>query len=382
MIEFKNVSKIYPNGFRAVSNLSLHVAKGEVVVLIGPSGCGKTTTMRMVNRLISVSEGEILIEGVSNQDLPPEELRRQIGYAIQQIGLFPHMTVSQNVAIVPRMLKWEDERIRRRVDELLDLVGLDPDINRDKYPRQLSGGQQQRVGVARALGADPPIMLMDEPFGAVDPITREVLQEEFLQIQQTVEKTIIFVTHDIDEAIKMGDRIAILRDGRLIQYDTPETLLEHPVDRFVRDFVGADRQLKRLGLVSVRELMDAHAPYCYMDDTVERARNVLRDAGVRSLFVVDRDDHKLRGWVNQEALAYYNSLIDAMHEALPSDIAVRERATAREALSAMIARGFRITPVVDREGRLKGSIRLEDLQTLAIFEPDEIPKTPTETASS
>jgi osmoprotectant transport system ATP-binding protein len=371
MIEFKNVSKIYANGFRAVDRLSLTIPKGEIVVLIGPSGCGKTTTMRMINRLIEITSGEILINGRSSKDISEVQLRREIGYAIQQIGLFPHMTISQNIGVVPRLLGWDDDRIYRRVDELLALVGLDPDINRDKYPRQLSGGQQQRVGVARALGADPPVMLMDEPFGAVDPITREVLQEEFLQIQQTVEKTIIFVTHDIDEAIKMGDRIAIMRDGHLVQYDTPETLLEHPVDRFVRDFVGADRQLKRLGLIRITEIMSREAPTVYMDDSVDDARVVVKKWGTQSAFVVDRDDNRLRGWVEREALEKGDqSLLNAMHEANYTDIAVRQSATAREALSAMVARGFRVTPVVDREGRLTGTITLKMLEELALYDPE------------
>ncbi len=302
MIEFKNVVKQYANGFRAVDNLSLMVHEGEICVLIGPSGCGKTTSMRMINRLISITNGEILIDGRPNTELAPEELRRQIGYAIQQIGLLPHMTVAENIAIVPHLLHWDDERIRQRIDELLDLVGLDPDITRDKYPRQLSGGQQQRVGVARALGADPPIMLMDEPFGAVDPITREVLQAEFLQIQERVGKTIIFVTHDIDEAIKMGDRIAIMRDGHLVQYDTPDTILAHPINRFVRDFVGTDRTLKRLGLVRIRNLMDTAPPTCTFNSTIEEASQCFLDYGAKSIFIVDKDEGTLKGWVDKEEL--------------------------------------------------------------------------------
>ncbi len=370
MIEFKNVVKQYPNGFRAVDNLNLMVHEGEICVLIGPSGCGKTTSMRMINRLISISSGEILINGQPNTELPAEELRRQIGYAIQQIGLLPHMTIYDNIAIVPRLLKWDENRIRPRVDELLELVGLDPDISRDKFPRQLSGGQQQRVGVARALGADPPIMLMDEPFGAVDPITREVLQAEFLQIQERVGKTIIFVTHDIDEAIKMGDRIAIMRDGRLVQYDTPDTILAHPTNRFVRDFVGTDRTLKRLGLVRIRNLMDAEPPYCTMDSTIEEAKVCFSDYGANSIFIVDKDDNTLKGWVDKEEIRDNTSLLDAMYEAPWVDISVREDATAREALSAMVARGFRITPVVDRRGKLVGTITLKALQDLASYDPE------------
>ena len=372
MIEFKNVVKQYANGFRAVDDLNLLVHEGEICVLIGPSGCGKTTSMRMVNRLISITSGEILINGQPNTELPAEELRRQIGYAIQQIGLLPHMTVADNIAIVPRLLNWDENRIRQRVDELLELVGLDPDISRDKFPRQLSGGQQQRVGVARALGADPPIMLMDEPFGAVDPITREILQAEFLQIQERVGKTIIFVTHDIDEAIKMGDRIAIMRSGKLVQYDTPDTILAHPINRFVRDFVGTDRTLKRLGLVRIRNLMQSHPLTCTFDSTVEEVAQCFQDYGGNSLFIVDKDDGTLKGWVDKEEIRENVSLVDAMYEAPWIDIAVREDATAREALSAMVARGFRITPVVDRHGRLVGTITLKALQDLASYDPQTI----------
>lgn len=363
MIEFENVVKQYPNGFRAVDGLNLHVAEGEICVLIGPSGCGKTTSMRMINRLIDTTSGRISVEGRDNHDIPPEELRRKIGYAIQQIGLFPHMTIYENVAIVPRLLEWDEERIRTRVNDLLELVGLDPDVNRSKYPRQLSGGQQQRVGVARALGADPPIMLMDEPFGAVDPITREVLQEEFLQVQKEISKTIIFVTHDIDEAIKMGDRIAILRDGKLVQYDTPDTILAHPKDRFVRDFVGADRHLKRLGLRRVFEIMDTDPPVVEFNAKVEDALKEINKRQVRSAFVVGREG-RLRGWIDRASAEQSNSLTEAMHEAPYFDIAVKETATVRDALSAMVTRGFRITPVVDEEGRLKGSITLRALQEM------------------
>jgi osmoprotectant transport system ATP-binding protein len=370
VIEFNNVVKQYPNGFRAVDNLNLTIHEGEICVLIGPSGCGKTTSMRMVNRLIDITSGEILINGQPNTELPVEELRRQIGYAIQQIGLLPHMTILDNIAIVPRLLNWDETRIRQRVDELLELVGLDPDINRDKYPRQLSGGQQQRVGVARALGADPPIMLMDEPFGAVDPITREVLQAEFLQIQERVGKTIIFVTHDIDEAIKMGDRIAIMREGRLVQYDTPDTTLAHPVNRFVRDFVGTDRTLKRLGLVRISNLMQPDPPTCTLDSTIEEAKACFEDYGARSIFIVDKDDGTLKGWIDKEEIGQNDSLLDAMYEAHYTDIAVRADATAREALSAMVARGFRITPVVDRRGKLVGTITLQALQDLAAYDPE------------
>jgi osmoprotectant transport system ATP-binding protein len=256
MIEFRDVSKTYPGSDTSVVNhLSFEVPEGEICVLVGPSGCGKTTTMRMVNRLIEPTDGEILIDGEPNTAMSGTQLRRKIGYAIQQIGLFPHRTIATNIATVPSLLGWDKQRVRGRVDELLELVGLDADEYRNRYPAELSGGQQQRVGVARAMAADPPIMLMDEPFGAVDPITRERLQDEFLNIQQNIKKTIVFVTHDIDEAIKMGDKIAILKQGGyLAQYDTPENILSNPNSEFVASFVGTDRILKRLSLVRVGDI--------------------------------------------------------------------------------------------------------------------------------
>jgi osmoprotectant transport system ATP-binding protein len=256
MIEFRQVSKTYPGSDKpVVTDLSFKVLEGEICVLVGPSGCGKTTTMRMVNRLIEITEGEILIDGEPNTAMSATRLRRKIGYAIQQIGLFPHRTIADNIGTVPHLLGWNKGRIRDRVDELLELVGLSPGEYRDRYPAELSGGQQQRVGVARALAADPPIMLMDEPFGAVDPITRERLQDEFLRIQEDINKTIVFVTHDIDEAIKMGNKIAILKQGGVLaQYDTPENILSRPDSEFVSSFVGADRVLKRLSLTRVGEM--------------------------------------------------------------------------------------------------------------------------------
>jgi osmoprotectant transport system ATP-binding protein len=256
MIEFRQVSKTYPGSQSpVVTDLSFEVQEGEICVLVGPSGCGKTTSMRMINRLIEITEGEILIDGEPNTAMSATRLRRKIGYAIQQIGLFPHRTIADNIGTVPHLLGWNKGRIRDRVDELLELVGLSPEEYRDRYPAELSGGQQQRVGVARALAADPPIMLMDEPFGAVDPITRERLQDEFLRIQEDIKKTIVFVTHDIDEAIKMGNKIAILeRGGVLAQYATPETILANPNSEFVASFVGADRILKRLSLVRVSDM--------------------------------------------------------------------------------------------------------------------------------
>jgi len=254
MIRLENVSKTFPGSSRpAVDRLDLDVPDGTTCVLIGPSGCGKTTTMRIVNRLIEPSAGRIVVEGQDVTHVDAVELRRRIGYVIQQVGLFPHMTIAQNVATVPQLLGWPGPRIAQRVEEMLSLVGLEPDQFLGRYPRHLSGGQRQRVGVARALAADPPVMLMDEPFGAVDPIVRAGLQAELLGILRRLAKTVIFVTHDIDEAIRMGDLLAIMKDGRLVQCASPEALLSAPKDAFVADFVGADRALKRLTLTTAGE---------------------------------------------------------------------------------------------------------------------------------
>jgi osmoprotectant transport system ATP-binding protein len=278
-IVFDHVTKRYGSSPRpAVEDLSITIPAGEICVLIGPSGGGKSTAMRMVNRLISITEGDITIDGESVKKLDPVELRRGIGYVIQQIGLFPHMTAEANVATVPRLLGWEKPRTRERVRELLDLVGLDPDEHGGRYPAQLSGGQRQRVGLARAMAADPPLMLMDEPFGAIDPVTRERLQNDFLRLHREVRKTVIFVTHDIDEAIKMGDHICLLRQGgKLAQFGTPEEILAEPADDFVADFVGADRGLKRLSLRRVGDVELEPADGAGELPVVD-ARTSLRDA--------------------------------------------------------------------------------------------------------
>jgi osmoprotectant transport system ATP-binding protein len=310
-IVFKNVTKRY-RGRRqvAVSDLSLVIPAGEICVLVGPSGAGKTTAMKMVNRLIDISDGEILIDGRDVMAMDQTELRRGIGYVIQQVGLFPHMTVSDNVATVPRLLGWDRQRIRERVKELLELVGLDPEEDGHRYPAQLSGGQRQRVGLARALAADPPVMLMDEPFGALDPITRERLQNEFLRLHTQIRKTVIFVTHDIDEAIKMGDKIAILREGGVLaQYASPVEILSAPADDFVAQFVGADRALKRLSLSTVGELdLAESAPDAAPDAQPLEPGTPLRDAlslmlsaDGRSLPVADAAGG-IRGYVNVELI--------------------------------------------------------------------------------
>ncbi len=302
-LQLLDVSKRY-DGQRepAIVDLSLTVPAGEVCVLVGPSGSGKTTAMRLINRMISISGGDILLGGRSVLARDARELRREIGYVIQQIGLFPHQTVGENIATVPGLLGWPKERTAARVSELMELIGLDPEEMQNRYPSQLSGGQRQRVGVARALAADPPLMLMDEPFGAIDPINRARLQDEFLALQAKVKKTVVFVTHDIDEAIKMGDRIAILREGgRLAQYDTPREILIHPADEFVAEFVGADRSIKRLSLTTLGELKllepngtrpgPTRAP---LQTSVRDALSMILTAGGEALTVVDGED-RVRG---------------------------------------------------------------------------------------
>ncbi len=308
-LELRDVSKRYPGQRRpAISELSFSVGAGEVCVLVGPSGSGKTTAMRLINRMIPLSGGDIVLGGRSVLDREPNELRREIGYVIQQIGLFPHQTVNENIATVPRLLGWDRARTQVRVRELLELIGMDSEEIGPRYPAQLSGGQRQRVGVARALAADPPLMLMDEPFGAIDPITRGRLQDEFLRLQARVRKTVVFVTHDIDEAIKMGDKIAILQEGGILaQYDSPEEILTHPADEFVAEFVGADRALKRLGLATL-EQVELLAPNgaeaggkVAMSATVRDALSQLVAGGGEPLTVVDADDRP-RGVVTLELL--------------------------------------------------------------------------------
>jgi osmoprotectant transport system ATP-binding protein len=308
-LELREVSKRYPGQQRpAIAGLSLSVPAGEVCVLVGPSGSGKTTAMRLVNRMIPASGGDILLGGQSVLRRDPRELRREIGYVIQQIGLFPHRTVDENIATVPRLLGWPKERIAARVSELFELIGLDRGEMSGRFPAQLSGGQRQRVGVARALAADPPLMLMDEPFGAIDPINRAHLQDEFLRLQQQVKKTVVFVTHDVDEAIKMGDRIAILREGGVLaQYDTPAEILRKPADDFVAEFVGADRAIKRLSLLTVGELQLLDPDGAKPDDgvplstSVRDALSLLLSARADSLAVL-ADDGSVRGQITLELL--------------------------------------------------------------------------------
>ncbi|PXX68790.1 osmoprotectant transport system ATP-binding protein [Nocardia tenerifensis] len=353
------VTKRYP-GQRdpAVAEVSMTIPAGEIVVLVGPSGCGKTTTMRMINRLIEPTSGTITIGGRDAASMNPDQLRRGIGYSIQQAGLFPHMTVAKNVATVPGLIGWDRKRVAARTDEMLDLVGLDPDTYRDRYPRQLSGGQQQRVGVARALAADPPVLLMDEPFGAVDPITRGLLQDELLRLQGELGKTIVFVTHDFTEAVKLGDRIAVLGDrSRILQYDTPAAVLADPADETVAGFVGADASLKQLTLTRVSDVDLGQCPTATEDEPVDTLRTALSDKDWPWALVLDRQRRPLR-WVSAEHLAHANSLRDT---GSPIGEPLSLRSTLQDALEALLADQTANAVVTGKRGEYAGLITIDTL---------------------
>jgi osmoprotectant transport system ATP-binding protein len=370
-LEFRKATKRYPGQREpAVNELSLTVPAGEICVLVGPSGCGKTTAMRMVNRMIDITDGDILLDGQSVRERRPAELRRDIGYAIQQVGLFPHLSVADNIATVPRLLGWDRDRIRARVDELLELVSLDPGETRDRYPGQLSGGQRQRVGVARALAVDPPLMLMDEPFGAIDPINRERLQNEFLRLQREIRKTVVFVTHDIDEAIKMGDHIAVMqKGGKLAQYAPPAELLMQPADPFVEDFVGADRALKRLSLQRVRDVDLWSAPLVRAGESVAVARAKLAESEVPYPLLVD-DQGRPLGWLSDGALEGDQVTDDRRSRADP---VLEMEDVLRDALSDLLAEEAQYGPVVDERGVVTGVLSIEILSQALKTDPDEVP---------
>lgn len=364
MIQFNSVTKLYPGSAKpAVQDLTISVPEGETCVVIGPSGCGKTTAMKMVNRLIEPTSGSIFVGGRNVLKQDTIELRRNIGYVIQRIGLFPHFTIRDNVALVPQMLGWSKAHIDQRVDELLDIVGLEPAQFRDRYPRQLSGGQRQRVGVARALAADPPVMLMDEPFGAIDPITRDRLQNEFLRLQKQLKKTIMFVTHDIDEALKMGTLICILQVGGVLQQlDAPANILSNPANDFIADFVGSDRGLKKLTLVRVGEVMQTNLTLGYHNESASDLVTRMRQHDLDSLFIVD-DLQKLIGYVTLEGAQAQAG--KAAHEIIHDTIAAtEEEATMRDAFSEMLSYGVRYLPVLDSDNRLVGLTAADDAQRL------------------
>ena len=364
-IRLEHVTKQYHGVEQpAVRDLTLDVQPGEILVLVGPSGCGKSTTLRLINRMIEPTGGSIFYEGEDVTKVDPNALRRRIGYVIQQVGLFPHRTIAENVATVPKLLKWPKKRIKERVDELLELVSMDPSIYRDRYPNELSGGQAQRVGVARALGADPDVLLMDEPFGAIDPITRDRLQNEFLRLQSELRKTIVFVTHDIDEAVKMGDRIAILREGsEIAQLDRPEVILTEPADEFVENFLGSGAVLKTLTLRRVRDIDLARMVTLRKPVHRGQALQAMSDAGVNSAVLLDEDERPLR-WIDERALNSSERGIESAGR--PITVQVQPEDTLQDALSAMLTTSSGMAVVVDARGRYLGGCTIESLAALLL----------------
>ena len=360
MIRLEKITKRFPGQSQpAVKELTMEIPEGEIVVLVGPSGCGKSTTMKMINRLIEPTSGEIFLEGENVTNVNGDKLRRRIGYVIQQIGLFPHMTIAANIGLVPRMLGWEKRRISRRVDDLLEMVGLDPTTYRDRYPKQLSGGQRQRIGVARAMAADPPVMLMDEPFGAIDPITRERLQNEFLRLQTEIKKTIVFVTHDIDEAIKMGDRIAILReDSRIAQYDPPERTLTNPADAFVENFIGSGASLKALSLARVSEVDFADWPVAEAGTNRRVLREMVLNSTRGSVLLLDERRRPAR-WLTVWELDSAGSLDEVGSRATSI---VEPSATLHDALGLIVVSYSGAVAVVDETGAYQGIVELDAIR--------------------
>jgi osmoprotectant transport system ATP-binding protein len=374
MIKFENVTKIYPGTTSpAVDNLTFNVPTGEICTIVGPSGCGKTTTMKMVNRLIEPTEGDIYVLDERGElrnvlEMDPILLRRKIGYVIQQIGLFPHRTILQNIGTVPELLGWDETRIRGRAEELLTMMNM-PHEFLDRYPHELSGGQRQRIGVARGMATDPPVMLMDEPFGAVDPINRNILQNEFLRLQQEIKKTVLFVTHDIDEAIKMGDKICILNVGGILeQYDSPANILSHPANEFVEDFVGADRSLKQLNLIRVEEVMDSRPPLLQATQSVEESVRFMGERKMGFAYVVDAD-RRLKGYVRFRDLKDKTGWVDEFVE--PAAAAIRMGTSLRDALSEMLVVDYANVCVVDDQNRVRGLVNTEMIQKAVIESESE-----------
>ncbi len=362
MIKLEKLTKIFPGQKEAaVKELDLEIKEGDVCVLVGPSGCGKTTTMKMINRIYEPTGGKIYIGGEDVLKMDPIKLRLDIGYVIQEIGLFPHMTIEQNVATVPNEKRWPKEKIKEKVDEVMTLVGLDPNIYNTRYPSALSGGQRQRVGVARAMVSDPPIMLMDEPFGAVDPITRARLQNEFLRIQERMGKTIVFVTHDIDEAIKMSDTIAVMREGVIVQHATPSDLLSSPADEFVSNLVGRNRSIKRLHLIRIHEILDEidRLKPTPENASTEEIQKQLDKSEIRAVMVVDRDN-KLKGIIGANDLKQRTGEVAADYCQDVTDT-ITSDATLNDALSVMLEAGEGYVAVVNENDQYEGTITLGDL---------------------
>ncbi|MBL3643908.1 betaine/proline/choline family ABC transporter ATP-binding protein [Bacillus sp. RHFB] len=356
MLKIENVSKIYKGGKKAVKNISLDIKKGEFICFIGPSGCGKTTTMKMINRLIEPSEGNIFINGENIMDKDPVELRRQIGYVIQQIGLFPHMTILENITLVPKLLKWNEQKKKERALELLQLVDMGPEYL-ERYPYELSGGQQQRIGVLRALASNPPLILMDEPFGALDPITRDALQEEFKNLQRTLDKTIVFVTHDMDEAIKLADRIVILKAGEIVQVGTPDEILRNPANEFVEEFIGKDRLLQtRPNVELVEQIMSRNPISITEEKSLTDAITIMREKRVDSLLVVD-EQNVLKGFVDVETISEYRKKAKFISEVINTEVySVKQDTLIRDSVQKILKRGFKYVPVVDQNKHLVGIV--------------------------
>lgn len=360
MISFKNVTKKFGEQI-AVDNLTIDLPSSEITVLIGPSGCGKTTTLRMINRLIEPTEGVIYINGTDISKADPVELRRNIGYVIQQIALFPHMTIAQNVGLVPYLKNWPEAKRKERIEELLEMVGMPPSKFYSRYPDELSGGQQQRIGVARALAADPDIILMDEPFGALDPITRATLQDELLDMQDKLGKTIVFVTHDMDEALKLANKIAIMKDGKVLQYDTPEQLLKNPAHGFVEEFIGRDRLLKRPELIKVKDIMITEPVTILPERTLTQALEKMRREKVDSLMVVDRSE-KFIGLVTANDVLQSFDKVEKISEIVKTEVYyVNEDANVSQVLSIMAQKQVGYVPVVSSDNRLVGLVTRSSL---------------------
>jgi osmoprotectant transport system ATP-binding protein len=363
MLSFQEVTKIYPGAehIKAIDELSFDLEEGEICTLVGPSGCGKTTAMKMINRLIPMTSGKILIDGQNANRMDTIELRRNIGYVIQNIGLFPNMTIAENIAIVPKLKGWDSGRIIEKVESLLDMINLPPKEFMGRYPKELSGGQQQRIGVARAMAVDPPIMLMDEPFGAIDPINREHLQNEFLRIQEKVRKTIVFVTHDIDEAIKMGDKICLLKAGKLVQFADPETLLTQPANDFVRDFVGGDRTLKRLNLLKIKSAMQPNPPTIMEDESPEKAKEMMFQLRTDRLIVVDKEN-RLIGHVDTKALEKKSETVGKVAQSTDAFLSVNS--SLKDGLSEIFTHDLGFIITVDDEGKVHGTLNEKDIKAV------------------
>ncbi|MFO8164741.1 MAG: betaine/proline/choline family ABC transporter ATP-binding protein [Thermodesulfobacteriota bacterium] len=363
MLSLQEVTKVYPGAehIKAVDSLSFDLEEGEICTLVGPSGCGKTTAMKMINRLIPITSGKILIDNQNINRMDTIELRRNIGYVIQNIGLFPNMTIAENIATIPKLKGWDHSRIAEKVENLLEIVNLPAKEFMNRYPRELSGGQQQRIGVARGMAVDPPIMLMDEPFGAIDPINREHLQDEFLKIQAKLQKTIVFVTHDINEAIKMGDKICLLRNGKLVQFASPEKLLTEPVNEFAKDFVGGDRTLKRLNLLKIKTAMKPDPPVIIQNESIEKAKSMLAELKLDHLIVVD-NDKRLIGLVDKEQLTKKADKVGDITQ--PTEAVSQVSSSLKDGLSEIFTHELGYIIVVDEDKKVLGTLTEEGIKNV------------------